>query len=158
MSITAIATLVSVVIVGLTVFARAELFRPMVRSAYSTNVLVRRLMDAVALACAFAAFELWGYAGKIPEGLVWLLVLCAITSTIMLASMLIHDGRLVVAEVRAADVGAVKEAVRDTLPEALDAANTRMLDRLTPDQPVPNYRIRRPSRPRNSPPELSDEC
>lgn len=158
MSISAIVTLVSVILVGLTVFARAELFRPKVKSAYSTNVLVRRLMDAVALACAFAAFELWGYAGRIPDGLVWLLVLCAVTSTIMLVSMLIHDGRLVVAEVRAADVGAVKEAVRETMPEAMDAANARLLDRITSDRPVPSYRIRRPLPPRNAPPELSDEC
>ena len=140
MSITALTAFTSVVIIGLTVFARAELFRPKVKSAYTTNALVRRMMDAVAMACAFAAFELWGYSGPIPDGIAWLLGLCAITSTTMLVSMLVHDGRLVVAEVRAADVGAVKEAVREVVPEALDAANARLLDRIT-EEPVPGYQL-----------------
>lgn len=141
MSITALTAFASVVIIGLTVFARAELFRPKVKSAYTTNALVRRMMDAVALACAFAAFELWGYAGPIPDGIAWLLGLCAITSSTMLVSMLVHDGRLVVAETRAADVGAVKEAVREVVPEAMDAANARLLDRIA-EEPVPGYRVR----------------
>ena len=140
MSITALTAFASVVIIGLTVFARAELFRPKVKSAYATNALVRRMMDAVALACAFAAFELWGYSGPIPDGIAWLLALCAITSSTMLVSMLVHDGRLVVAEVRAADVGAVKEAVREVVPEAMDAANARLLDRMT-GEPVPGYQV-----------------
>ena len=140
MSITALTAFASVVIIGLTVFARAELFRPKVKSAYTTNALVRRMMDAVALACAFAAFELWGYSGPIPDGIAWLLALCAITSSTMLVSMLVHDGRLVVAEVRAADVGAVKEAVREVVPEAMDAANARLLDRMT-GEPVPGYQV-----------------
>ena len=140
MSITALTAFASVVIIGLTVFARAELFRPKVKSAYTTNALVRRMMDAVALACAFAAFELWGYSGPIPDGIAWLLALCAITSSTMLISMLVHDGRLVVAEVRAADVGAVRDAVREVVPEAMDAANARLLDRMT-DEPVPGYQV-----------------
>ena len=139
MSITALTAFASVVVIGLTVFARAELFRPKVKSAYSTNVLVRYLMDATAMACVFAAFELWGYSGPIPQGIVGLLILCAITSSAMLASMLVHDSRLIVAEVRAADVGAVKEAVREVVPEAMDAANARLLDRIS-DEPVPTYR------------------
>ncbi len=142
MSITALTAFASVVIIGLTVFARAELFRPKVKSAYTTNALVRRMMDAVALACAFAAFELWGYSGPIPDGIAWLLALCAITSSTMLVSMLVHDGRLVVAEVRATDVGAVKEAVREVVPEAMDAANARFLDRMTAE-PVPGYQVER---------------
>ena len=110
------------------------------KSAYTTNALIRRMMDAVTLACAFAAFELWGYSGPIPDGIAWLLALCAITSATMLVSMLVHDGRLVVAEVRAAAVGAVKEAVREVVPEAMDAANARLLDRMT-GEPVPGYEV-----------------
>ena len=140
MSITALTAFASVVIIGLPVFARAELFRPKVKSAYTINALVRRMMDADALACAFAAFELWGYSGPIPDGIAWLLGLCAITSGTMLISMLVHDGRLVVAEVRAADVGAVREAVREVVPEAMDAANARLLDRMT-GEPVPGYQV-----------------
>jgi hypothetical protein len=141
MSITALTAFASVVIIGLTVFARAELFRPKVKSAYSSNPLVRALMDATALACVFAAFELWGYSGPFASGIVGLLVLCAITSSAMLASMLVHDSRLVVAEVRTTDVAEVREAVHDALPGALDAANARLLDRITTDTPVPGYHV-----------------
>lgn len=125
MSITACATFVAVLVIGVTVFARAELFRPKVKSAYSTNRVVRLLMDAVALACAFAGFELWGYRGVIPDGIVWLLGLCAITSTAMLASMLVHDGRLIVAQVRAEDVADMKAAVADAIPQVLRDLDAR---------------------------------
>lgn len=133
-----ILALVSAIITGLSVFARAELLRPNVKRAYVSNWLVRVLMDATSVTTVFLAFEIWGGA-KLPDGAVWFLVLCAVTSTAMLVSMTVHDGRLVVAEVRQADAAIVAEAVHDALPEALDAANTRLLDRMIGD--TPPYRV-----------------
>jgi hypothetical protein len=137
MSITAVITFVAVLIVGVTVFARAELFRPKVKSAYSTNPIVRLLMDACALACVFAGFELWGCPGQIPEGIVWLLTLCAVTSTAMLTSMLVHDGRMIVAEIRATDVADMKASVEEILPPVVE----RSLERVTTDfmRPAPDH-------------------
>lgn len=54
--------------------------------------------------------------------------------------MLVQEGRIVVAEVRAADVRAVKEAVREVVPEAINAANALLLDRITAE-PMPGYQI-----------------
>lgn len=129
---------VGAIVTGVTVFARTELLRPSVKSAYVSNPLVRLLMDATAMACVFVAFEIWGGA-HLPDGVAWFLALCAVTSTAMLISMNVHDGRLVVAEVRHADASVVADAVHEALPDALDAANARLLDRLDPT--VPGYRF-----------------
>ncbi len=100
-----VTALVSAIITGLSVFARAELLRPSVRSAYASNPVVRILMDATALATVFVVFEIIGGA-HLSNGVVGFLAVVAVTSTAMLASMFIHDGRLVVASARAADVSA----------------------------------------------------
>jgi len=110
----------SAIVTGLTVFARAELLQPRVKSAYASNVLVRLLMDATALAAAFVAFEIGGGA-TLPDGVAGFMILCAVTSTVMLISMFVHDGRIVVAEVRAADVQDMRAAVEAAVPPAVDA-------------------------------------
>lgn len=133
---------VGAIITGATVFARTELLRPSVKSAYVSNPLVRILMDMTSLACVFVAFEIWG-GETLADGVAWFLALCAVTSTAMLVSMNVHDGRLVVAEVRQADVAVVAEAVREAMPAAFDDANARLLDRLDPT--VPGYEY--PDRP-----------
>ena len=61
----------------------------------------------------------------------WFLALCAVTLTAMLISMNVHDGRLVVAEVRQADAAVVAGAVHE--------ANARLLDKLDPT--VPGYQF-----------------
>lgn len=126
------------IITGATVFARTELLRPSVKSAYASNPLVRLLMDATSLACVFVAFEIWG-GESVPDAVAWFFVLCAVTSTAMLISMSVHDGRLVVTEVRHADAAVVSDALHEALPDALDAANARLLDKLDPT--VPGYRF-----------------
>lgn len=126
MMILDLAAMVGAAVTGLTVFARAEVLRPSVRSAYASNILVRLLMDATALACVFVVFELWGGA-ELPEAAAWFFILCAVTSSAMMISMFVHDGRLVVAEVRAADVVEMRTAVEDTLPAALDNAMPQVI-------------------------------
>ena len=129
---------VGAAITGATVFARTELLRPSVKSAYASNLLVRLLMDATSLACVFVAFEIWGGA-HLPDAVAWFLALCAVTSTAMLISMNVHDGRTVVAEVRQTDAAVVADAVYEAMPAAMDAANARLLDKLDPT--VPGYRF-----------------
>lgn len=116
-------------VTGLTVFARAELLRPRVRSAYLTNGLTRLLMDGVALTLVFVIFELIGGA-TLPDAITAFLAMCAIASTAMLISMCVHNSRVVVEKraeeatrgTRQNDVADMKTAVAETLPGALNAA------------------------------------
>jgi len=130
--------MVGAIVTGVTVFARSELLRPRVKSAYATNFLVRILMDVTALCAVFVAFEIWGGVSP-PDSVAWFIILFAAKSSAMLISMFVHDARVVVADVRAADVVEMKDAVAEVMPAAMDAANARLLDRLDPT--VPGYRF-----------------
>jgi|GEM_PF-6840778 len=121
-------------ITGLTVFARAELLRPRVRSAYLTNVAVRLLMDATALACVFVIAEVLGGA-SLDAGFVGFIVLCAVTSSAVLISMWVHNTRATVdrraeeatVETRRADVSDVRTVLAEDLPPALEAAMPQVI-------------------------------
>lgn len=130
MSALDVLALAATIVCGLTVFARAELLGPRVKSAYQSNWLVRRLMDLTAFACVPVGFEIYSGA-HLPPGIVAFLVICAVTSSQMLISMLVHDGReLVVSrsiETRAEDVSEVRAAVEETVPAAIDAALPQVL-------------------------------
>ncbi len=78
--------------VGLTVFARAEVVSPRVCSSYASNWIVRRLIDVVALVTVFVIFEIYGGA-HVPDAVAWCFVFAAVTSTAMLISLLVHNGR-----------------------------------------------------------------
>jgi hypothetical protein len=145
-----IVTVIAAGLVGLTVFARAEVVSPRVRSSYASNVFVRFGMDAVALVTVFVIFEIVGGA-HVPDAVAWFFVIAALTSTAMLISMFVHDGREVLqmrrAETRAADVQDMKEAVAETVPPVLERSLERVVtnfaepaadyDRLIRIDPVP---------------------
>lgn len=139
--------LAAVVVCGLTVFARAEILGPRVKSAYQTNFLVRRMMDLTAFACVPVGFEIVGGAHLSP-GVVAFLAICAVTSSQMLVSMVVHDGReLVISrsiETRAEDVAEVRAAVEETVPAAIDAAIPQVLKDLSA-RPDP-YDFQQPER------------
>ncbi|MDZ4373460.1 MAG: hypothetical protein U1C74_18830, partial [Phenylobacterium sp.] len=81
----------------------------------------------------------------------WFFVFAAVTSTAMLISMFVHDGREVLevrrAETRAADVQDMKEAVAETVPPVVERSLERVVtgfaepaadyDRLIRIDPVP---------------------
>lgn len=117
--------LAAVVVTGLTVFARAELMSPRVRSTYVSNFAVRALMDLTAFACVPLGFWIWGGA-HVPLEFAGFLVAAAVCSTVMLVSMRVHDGRdtvrAKVVETRREDVSEVRAAVEETVPAAIDAA------------------------------------
>ena len=145
-----IVTVISAGIIGLTVLARAELVSPRVRSSYASNWVVRRLMDAVSLVTVFVIFEIVGGA-HVPDAVAWFFVFAALTSTAMLVSMFVHDGREVLdarrAEIRAADVQDMKEAVAETVPPVVERSLEKVVtsfsepasdyDRLIRIEPVP---------------------
>ncbi|VDC51448.1 hypothetical protein [Brevundimonas mediterranea] len=145
-----IVTVIAAGLVGLTVFARAELVSPRVRSSYASNGFVRFGMDAVALVTVFVIFEVVGGA-HVPDAVAWFFVIAALTSTAMLISMFVHDGREVLevrrAETRAADVQDMKEAVAETVPPVVERSLERVVtgfaepaadyDRLIRIDPVP---------------------
>lgn len=116
---------VAVVLTGLTVFARAELMRPRVRSPFVSNLAERWLMDVTAFACVPLAAEIWGGAA-LSAGLVGFLVASAACSLVMLIGMMVHGGRIAlhgkVAETRSEDAAVVRVAVEETVPRALDQA------------------------------------
>ena len=120
----------AVVIIGLTIFARAELMSPRVRSSYVSNLVVRASMDAVAFACVLLAYEIWGGL-HVPRAFAWFFVPVAVCSTVMLISMRVHDGRDTVRtkvhETRLDDASEVRAAVEDTVPAAIDAAIPQVL-------------------------------
>ena len=145
-----IVTVIAAGVVGLTVFARAEIVSPRVRSSYASNWIVRRLMDVVALVTVFVILEIYGGA-HVPDAVAWFFVFAAVTSTAMLISMFVHDGREVLevrrAETRAADVQDIKEAVAETVPPVVERSLERVVtgfaepaadyDRLIRIDPVP---------------------
>lgn len=130
MSALNLVALAAVIVTGLTVFARAELASPRVRSPYASNPAVRRLMDLTAFACVPLAAEIWGGLA-LSFGLVAFLVACAVCSAVMLVSMMVHSGRVTVqskaAEVRSEDVAEVRAAVEETVPRAIDQAMPAVL-------------------------------
>lgn len=125
------AALGALVVTGLTVFARAELMRPRVRSSYVSNFAVRGLMDVTAFACVPWGFEIWAGDAHVSLGAVGFLAACAICSTVMLISMRVHDGRAAVRgkadEIRHADVAEVRAAVEETVPAAIDRAMPQVI-------------------------------
>ncbi|MRL69914.1 hypothetical protein [Brevundimonas sp. SPF441] len=127
-------------LVGLTVLARAELVSPRVRSSYASNGFVRFGMDAVALVTVFVIFEVVGGA-HVPDAVAWFFVIAALTSTAMLVSMFVHDGREVLevrrAETRAADVQDMKEAVAETIPPAVERSLEKVVTSFA--EPAPDY-------------------
>lgn len=127
-------------LVGLTVLARAELVSPRVRSSYASNGFVRFGMDAVALVTVFVIFEIVGGA-HVPDAVAWFFVIAALTSTAMLISMFVHDGREVLevrqAETRAADVQDMKEAVAETIPPAVERSLEKVVTSFA--EPAPDY-------------------
>ena len=127
-------------LVGLTVLARAELVSPRVRSSYASNGFVRFGMDAVALVTVFVIFEIVGGA-HVPDAVAWFFVIAALTSTAMLVSMFVHDGREVLevrrAETRAADVQDMKEAVEETIPPAVERSLEKVVSGFA--EPAPDY-------------------
>ena len=145
-----IVTVIAAGLVGLTVFARAEVVSPRVRSSYASNGFVRFGMDAVALVTVFVIFEIVGGA-HVPDAVAWFFIIAALTSTAILISMFVHDGREVLqvrrAETRAADVQDMKEAVAETVPPVVERSLEKVVtgfaepapdyDRLIRIQPVP---------------------
>lgn len=133
-------TVVSAAVIGLTVLARAEIVSPRVRSTYASNWVVRRLMDAVAVANVFVIFEVMG-GQSVPDAVAWFFVLGALTSSAMLVSMFVHDGREVLevrtAETRAADVQDMKEAVADVVPPAVERSLAGVVTAFS--EPAPDY-------------------
>ena len=127
-------------LVGLTVLARAELVSPRVRSSYASNGFVRFGMDAVALVTVFVIFEIVGGA-HVPDAVAWFFVIAALTSTAMLISMFVHDGREVLevrrAETRAADVQDMKEAVAETVPPVVERSLEKVVTGFA--EPAPDY-------------------
>ena len=127
-------------LVGLTVFARAEVVSPRVRSSYASNGFVRFGMDAVALVTVFVIFEIVGGA-HVPDAVAWFFVIAALTSTAMLISMFVHDGREVLqmrrAETRAADVQDMKEAVAETVPPVVERSLEKVVTGFA--EPAPDY-------------------
>jgi hypothetical protein len=135
-----IVTVIAAGIVGLTVFARAEVVSPRVRSSYASNVFVRFGMDAVALVTVFVIFEICG-GGHVLDAVAWFFVIAALTSTAMLVSMFVHDGREVLevrrAETRAADVQDMKEAVAETVPPVVERSLEKVVTAFA--EPAPDY-------------------
>lgn len=135
-----IVTVISAGIIGLTVLARAELVSPRVRSSYASNWVVRRLMDAVAGVTVFVILEIWG-GQHVPDAVAWFFALAALTSTAMLVSMFVHDGREVLqvrtAETRAADVQDMKEAVAETVPPVVERSLEKVVTGFA--EPAPDY-------------------
>ena len=121
---------VAVVVMGLTIFARAELMSPRVRSTYVSNRLVRALMDLAAFACVPLGFDIWS-GQHVPPTFAAFLVVCAACSTVILISMRVHDGRDTVRakvdETRREDVTEMRAAVEETVPAAIDAAIPQVL-------------------------------
>ncbi|WBT06655.1 hypothetical protein PFY01_02965 [Brevundimonas vesicularis] len=135
-----IVTVIAAGVVGLTVFARAEIVSPRVRSSYASNWIVRRLMDVVALVTVFVILEIYGGA-HVPDAVAWFFVFAAVTSTAMLISMFVHDGREVLevrrAETRAADVQDMKEAVAETVPPVVERSLEKVVTGFA--EPAPDY-------------------
>lgn len=135
-----IVTVIAAGLVGLTVFARAEVVSPRVRSSYASNGFVRFGMDAVALVTVFVIFEIVGGA-HVPDAVAWFFVIAALTSTAMLISMFVHDGREVLqvrrAETRAADVQDMKEAVAETVPPVVERSLEKVVTGFA--EPAPDY-------------------
>lgn len=135
-----IVTVIAAGLVGLTVFARAEVVSPRVRSSYASNGFVRFGMDAVALVTVFVIFEIVGGA-HVPDAVAWFFVIAALTSTAMLVSMFVHDGREVLevrrAETRAADVQDMKEAVAETVPPVVERSLEKVVTSFA--EPAPDY-------------------
>ncbi len=135
-----IVTVIAAGLVGLTVFARAEVVSPRVRSSYASNGFVRFGMDAVALVTVFVIFEIVGGA-HVPDAVAWFFVIAALTSTAMLISMFVHDGREVLqvrrAETRAADVQDMKEAVAETVPLVVERSLEKVVTGFA--EPAPDY-------------------
>lgn len=135
-----IVTVIAAGLVGLTVFARAEVVSPRVRSSYASNGFVRFGMDAVALVTVFVIFEIVGGA-HVPDAVAWFFVIAAVTSTAMLISMFVHDGREVLevrrAETRAADVQDMKEAVAETVPPVVERSLEKVVTGFA--EPAPDY-------------------
>lgn len=135
-----IVTVIAAGVVGLTVLARAEVVSPRVRSSYASNGFVRFGMDAVALVTVFVIFEIVGGA-HVPDAVAWFFVIAALTSTAMLISMFIHDGREVLqvrrAETRAADVQDMKEAVAETVPPVVERSLEKVVTGFA--EPAPDY-------------------
>jgi hypothetical protein len=135
-----IVTVIAAGLVGLTVFARAEVVSPRVRSSYASNGFVRFGMDAVALVTVFVIFEIVGGA-HVPDAVAWFFVIAALTSTAMLISMFVHDGREVLqvrrAETRAADVQDMKEAVAETVPPVVERSLEKVVTGFV--EPAPDY-------------------
>lgn len=135
-----IVTVIAAGVVGLTVLARAEIVSPRVRSSYASNGFVRFGMDAVALVTVFVIFEIVGGA-HVPDAVAWFFVIAALTSTAMLVSMFVHDGREVLevrrAETRAADVQDMKEAVAETVPPAVERSLEKVVTGFA--DPAPDY-------------------
>lgn len=135
-----IVTVIAAGLVGLTVFARAEVVSPRVRSSYASNGFVRFGMDAVALVTVFVIFEVVGGA-HVPDAVAWFFVIAALTSTAMLVSMFVHDGREVLevrrAETRAADVQDMKEAVAETVPPVVERSLEKVVTSFA--EPAPDY-------------------
>lgn len=135
-----IVTVIAAGLVGLTVFARAEVVSPRVRSSYASNRFVRFGMDAVALVTVFVIFEIVGGA-HVPDAVAWFFVIAALTSTAMLVSMFVHDGREVLevrrAETRAADVQDMKEAVAETVPPVVERSLEKVVTSFA--EPAPDY-------------------
>ncbi|WP_295227227.1 hypothetical protein [uncultured Brevundimonas sp.] len=135
-----IVTVIAAGLVGLTVFARAEVVSPRVRSSYASNGFVRFGMDAVALVTVFVIFEVVGGA-HVPDAVAWFFVIAALTSTAMLISMFVHDGREVLqvrrAETRAADVQDMKEAVAETVPPVVERSLEKVVTGFA--EPAPDY-------------------
>lgn len=120
----------AVVVTGLTIFARAEVMSPRVRSSYASNRLVRALMDLTAFACVPLAYAIWD-GQRVPLEFAGFLIACATCSTVMLISMRVHDGRdavrAKVVETRLDDVAEVRAAVAETVPAALDSAMPQVI-------------------------------
>lgn len=135
-----IVTVIAAGLVGLTVFARAEVVSPRVRSSYASNGIVRFGMDATALVTVFVIFEIYGGA-HVPDAVAWFFVIAALTSTAMLISMFVHDGREVLevrrAEIRAADVQDMKEAVAETVPPVVERSLEKVVTGFA--EPAPDY-------------------
>lgn len=135
-----IITVIAAAVVGLTVFARAEIVSPRVRSSYASNWVVRRLMDAVALVTVFVIFEVYGGA-HVPDAVACFFVFGALTSTAMLVSMFVHDGREMLHsrtnETRAADVQDMKEAVAETVPPVVERSLEKVVTTFA--EPAPDY-------------------
>lgn len=120
----------AVVVLGLTVFARAEIMSPRIRSSYATNVIERGFMDLAAFAAAGLAFRLWDGL-HVPWEVAGFFAVLAATSTVKLIRMRVHDGRDVVrtrvVETRMEDIAEVRAAVEETVPPAIDAAIPQVL-------------------------------